>query len=302
MKNLFHKQLFIYLLSIVFIYIGCSHSSQFSKKPGKTCLVLSVGGLKGIAHIGAIDALKKLNIKIDCVYGNSAGSLVGALYSFDPKSNLKKESKKLLSEYLEKTEKDKFGSASRGFIFGAILTFFSGGIFGWETIITSTVLGWDDVDEINLKRTENILNKYFYKQNIEDLSIEFATGYQENNENGIVMKTASKGNLSSAISKSISNPLIFNENVKQMKYFDPGSDRVAATPIFDAIQHFKPTKVIAINVTSESAMYFEIKNVEVIEIMVNAVDSSENEVRGFSQLIEKNYNIGYNTVIKFLEE
>ena len=139
----------------------------------------------------------------------------------------------------------------------------------------------------------------FLHKNIDN---NYETDYQEINENGIVMKTVSKGNLSSAISKSISNPLIFNENVKQMKYFDPGSDRVAATPIFDAIQHFKPTKVIAINVTSESAIYFEIKNVEVIEIMVNAVDSSENEVRDFSQLIEKNYNIGYNTVIKFLEE
>lgn len=44
-------------------------------------LALSGGGLKGIAHIGVIRALKEANIPIDYIAGTSAGSIVGGLYA-----------------------------------------------------------------------------------------------------------------------------------------------------------------------------------------------------------------------------
>ena len=44
-------------------------------------LVLSGGGAKGIAHIGAIKALEENNIPIDYVTGTSMGAIVGALYA-----------------------------------------------------------------------------------------------------------------------------------------------------------------------------------------------------------------------------
>lgn len=43
-------------------------------------LVLSGGGVRGIAHIGAIKALLENNIVPDVVSGSSAGAIVGALY------------------------------------------------------------------------------------------------------------------------------------------------------------------------------------------------------------------------------
>lgn len=46
-----------------------------------TGLVLSGGGTRGIAHIGALKALEELGIKPDVISGVSAGALVGALYS-----------------------------------------------------------------------------------------------------------------------------------------------------------------------------------------------------------------------------
>ena len=47
----------------------------------KIGLTLSGGVARGIAHIGAIKALRENDIEIDCVSGSSAGSIVAALYA-----------------------------------------------------------------------------------------------------------------------------------------------------------------------------------------------------------------------------
>lgn len=49
----------------------------------KLGLVLSGGGVRGVAHIGAIKALLEHGIEPDIVSGSSAGSVVGALYCND---------------------------------------------------------------------------------------------------------------------------------------------------------------------------------------------------------------------------
>ena len=48
--------------------------------PQKVGLVLSGGGAKGVAHIGAIKALEENEIPIDYVVGTSMGAIVGSLY------------------------------------------------------------------------------------------------------------------------------------------------------------------------------------------------------------------------------
>ncbi|CNH08053.1 patatin-like phospholipase RssA [Yersinia pekkanenii] len=49
----------------------------------KVGLALGAGAAKGWAHIGVINALKKMGVKIDVVAGCSVGSLVGAAYASD---------------------------------------------------------------------------------------------------------------------------------------------------------------------------------------------------------------------------
>jgi NTE family protein len=51
------------------------------KKKFKTGLVLSGGGTRGFAHLGALKALEEHGIKPDIIAGVSAGSIVGALYA-----------------------------------------------------------------------------------------------------------------------------------------------------------------------------------------------------------------------------
>ena len=49
--------------------------------PPKTCLVLSGGGARGMAHIGVLRVLERERVPIDCIVGTSMGAVVGSLYA-----------------------------------------------------------------------------------------------------------------------------------------------------------------------------------------------------------------------------
>lgn len=46
-----------------------------------TCLVLSGGGARGMAHIGVIKVLERERIPVDCIVGTSMGAVIGSLYA-----------------------------------------------------------------------------------------------------------------------------------------------------------------------------------------------------------------------------
>ena len=50
-------------------------------KPPKVGLVLSGGGAKGLAHIGALKVIEEAGVEIDYIGGTSMGAIVGALYA-----------------------------------------------------------------------------------------------------------------------------------------------------------------------------------------------------------------------------
>ena len=47
----------------------------------KLGVALSGGGIRGIAHAGALKALEDNNIKIDIIGGTSAGAMISTLYA-----------------------------------------------------------------------------------------------------------------------------------------------------------------------------------------------------------------------------
>ena len=47
----------------------------------KLGVALSGGGIRGIAHAGALKALEDNGIKIDIIGGTSSGSLIASLYA-----------------------------------------------------------------------------------------------------------------------------------------------------------------------------------------------------------------------------
>ncbi|MFA5243785.1 MAG: patatin-like phospholipase family protein [Pedobacter sp.] len=75
----------------------------------KIGLVLSGGGIRGIAHLGVLQALTEAGIKFDKISGTSAGSIVGALFAqgIEPAEVLKIFMKTHLYKYIRPAFKSK---------------------------------------------------------------------------------------------------------------------------------------------------------------------------------------------------
>ena len=70
--------LFLTALAICFQSLGQTEPEQVPPKVG---LVLSGGGAKGLAHIGALKVIEDAGVTIDYIGGTSMGAIVGALYA-----------------------------------------------------------------------------------------------------------------------------------------------------------------------------------------------------------------------------
>ncbi len=62
------------------LLFALSGFAQTSQRP-KIGLALSGGGAKGLAHIGVLEVLDEVGLKIDYITGTSMGSIIGALYA-----------------------------------------------------------------------------------------------------------------------------------------------------------------------------------------------------------------------------
>jgi len=71
------------IVAITFILVAFLSFSQetIPNKNLKVGLVLSGGGAKGLAHIGALKVIEESGVKIDYIAGTSMGAIVGALYA-----------------------------------------------------------------------------------------------------------------------------------------------------------------------------------------------------------------------------
>ncbi len=71
-----------WVLSILSIFILASLSAQKIEKDDlKVGVVLSGGGAKGLAHIGALKVIEEAGIRIDYIGGTSMGAIVGGMYA-----------------------------------------------------------------------------------------------------------------------------------------------------------------------------------------------------------------------------
>jgi len=70
----------IYLALFLAPFLSLSQQKSEGKDI-KVGLVLSGGGAKGLAHIGALKVIEKSGVKIDYIAGTSMGAIVGALYA-----------------------------------------------------------------------------------------------------------------------------------------------------------------------------------------------------------------------------
>lgn len=70
------------LYTVVFLTTFLTYSQQKEAENNtKVGLVLSGGGAKGLAHIGALKVIEESGVQIDYIAGTSMGAIVGALYA-----------------------------------------------------------------------------------------------------------------------------------------------------------------------------------------------------------------------------
>ncbi len=150
-------------------------------------LVLSSGGARGCAHIGAIKALKQNGFRITSVAGTSMGALVGGIYATGQLRQFEEWISSLdIREVLRLTD---FSISKKGFVKG--------------------------------KRVIEKIKQIVPDRNIEDLSVPFcavATDILEGTE-----ALFTKGNLYEAIRASISIPTVFQPfRIGNRYYVDGG--------------------------------------------------------------------------------
>lgn len=68
-----------FLVLLLLLNVPCLTSYATPRK--KVAVVLSGGGAKGVAHVGALKVIEETGIPIDCIVGTSIGAIVGGLYS-----------------------------------------------------------------------------------------------------------------------------------------------------------------------------------------------------------------------------
>lgn len=119
-------------------------------------VALAGGGLKSVAHIGALKAFEDLELKIDYISGTSAGSIIAVMYALGYSLE---ETKGLVREYygtLTNIDKKKVAKAITGFMLKNTVE------------VEGLILG---------EKIEDLVNKYANAKgvyNISDISIPFA--------------------------------------------------------------------------------------------------------------------------------
>ncbi len=79
--NNLKKQIIISTLFLIVLFSAKAQNKEVIPQDTKVGLVLSGGGAKGLAHIGALKVIDSLGIRIDYIGGTSMGAIIGSLYA-----------------------------------------------------------------------------------------------------------------------------------------------------------------------------------------------------------------------------
>jgi NTE family protein len=80
-RSLWLKVLVFCLLSFAFCHNIIAQQTIDSISRPRVGIVLSGGGARGFAHIGALKVIEESGLPIDYIAGTSMGSIIGGLYA-----------------------------------------------------------------------------------------------------------------------------------------------------------------------------------------------------------------------------
>ena len=242
------------------------------KPPEKTVVVLSSGGPGAVAEIGAIDAFHAASIKIDGIVGTGTGALIGALYANNPQANLAGEYRRFATALGSARSSDQGGLAT---IFGIAAVVLTGGAAGAVLPALGGAAGGamlaspEKIGRTNRALNAGILGGAEFSQ----LKIPLVVAYHESNPAGtaaMTAVTAAVGNVASAVSQSLFDPCLKDDQLHGAHLADPSSPRRLCVDVDDAVSVLHATRVIAINATGRPAVYHMRRDCQVEEIEVNA--------------------------------
>jgi NTE family protein len=262
---------------------GCAHQPpRFDVKARRTCLVLSVGGPGGVAHIGAITAIEQANIRVDCVVGNSMGALVGSLYATAPSDDLDARFKSFVSAYADATKQEALRNGiGLGLVAGGLAAVKSGSKAATAVAFAGgAALGVLATEKLEHERLVRVLDEFLHGRRFDGgLPIQFMTFYQEATSTGVVARRADRGLISAAVGASVANPLIFSTlAMAPGRPIDPGSDRVSATPVQDACAAFPDANMLAINVSGQPIFTDATMKCPLLEVRIDPPPVAPQEV------------------------
>jgi predicted acylesterase/phospholipase RssA len=304
--SLIENKKYKFFHKLKFSNLSLQNDSILNKiKDKKFCVAFSVGGPEGLVHIGGTFALDLLELKPDCVFGTSMGSIIGGLYAFKGNSiETYKTTRMFIEKYIHETEKIHKKNLIIGSLFGAI-------ICPWCSVVGG-VTGMATTNNLEFDRFINILDDVTEKVHIEDMEIPFATMSYEvkdktNKKNKLKYEYYGKGNFSEAVKGSIANPLIF-KNINTDEKLDPGVDRSAVVPIQDTFDYFHADLVLAFNASGKEPYYFsEINNRLKIVTLIGPKETFDvekifKEEKYFRFIVLKGYLSTLNALLMYQQE
>lgn len=255
---------------------GCAHTPRgFDPSRRRTCLVLSAGGTRGVAHLGAIAAVREAGVPVSCVVGASVGALIGGLYASAPEQDTTERFRRLTRAYLAATEQEaSTRGLETGLVGAAIAAALSGGLLAPAgAAVGGFLLGAATTPRADRARLEVVLRNELGAASIERLPIGFASLHQERDGQGLAVVVDRAGDLAGAVGASIANPYIFDDvDVARAPKLDPGADRVAATPVQDACRAFPEANLLVVNLQPTPAIFDAHMTCPLREVMVTVDD------------------------------
>jgi predicted acylesterase/phospholipase RssA len=276
---------------------GCGHHGDRARATRPTCLVLSVGGPDGVAHFGAIAAIKEKRLPVAAVVGNSFGALAGALYAQAPAEDTGQRFQRLVRAYVSETERAaRRNGLAAALLFGAAAAIVSEG----EPVPTvlagggGFLLGAGLTARLDRERLVAVMGETFGGARIEALPLPFATFHQRRQGSGVELVAVRAGDLAEAVGGSVANPFLFPDmEVATAPALDPGADRVAATPAEDACRLFPGAALLVVNVTGRPAFTSAAMTCPMTEIRIAPAGLAPDEVLTFGPAYQRAVAAGY---------
>jgi len=287
---------------------GCAHAPpRFDPRARRTCLVLSSGGTRGVAELGAVAAIGQADRKIgiDCVVGTSVGALVGALYASAPDQDTTARFHRLTAAYVAETEREaESRGVGTGLALAAVATVFSGGVLAPATAaVGGYLLGAATTTRADRGRFERVLGEQLGGARIETLPKPFVTMHHERAGEGLRLVIDRAGDLAHAVGASIANPFVFEDiDVATAPALDPGSDRLAATPVDDACRLFPDSNLLVVNVSGTPAVRGDGARCAIREVMIDTPPLPPEAFMGAGNGFDSSWRAGFDAVAKALQD